>query len=75
MLSVVNFATISMSKADNIVETRSVSSETSSTNKNVTDVEVLDVDSLRQSSIEDVVFEREKNLDRGLKQRHIQMLS
>lgn len=75
MLSVINFATISMSKADNIVETRSVSSETSSTNKNVTDVEVLEVDSLRQSSIEDVVFEREKNLDRGLKQRHIQMLS
>ncbi|KAF3987702.1 hypothetical protein FT663_03701 [Candidozyma haemuli var. vulneris] len=67
-----------MSKNDSVAsEVASLPSNSSGSKQINYDVNVVDVESLRPDtdSLENNVFEKEANLDRGLKQRHIQMLS
>lgn len=67
-----------MSHIDRIsIEEESIGSNSSITKKDNQDVNVLDVDSLRANSdiLENYVYQKESLLDRGLKQRHIQMLA
>lgn len=67
-----------MSKSDSVIlETASVRSASSTGKSNHVDVSVVDLESLKpdSDSLKNNVFEKEANLDRGLKQRHIQMLS
>lgn len=61
---------ITMSKIDNV----SFSRASMESKKNV-DVTVADVESTLSLPVEEGVFHAENNLERGLKQRHIQMLS
>lgn len=67
-----------MSKSDTSdIETRSVHTSSSIGKSNNVDVTVADIESLKpdSDSLKDNVFRKEANLERGLKQRHIQMLS
>lgn len=57
------------------IESGSLEKTSIESQKKTLDVSVQDVESLISVSVEDNVFQAEHNLERGLKQRHIQMLS